>query len=70
MKAEQLIQEIIDLYGEHIEMSSQPQNMLIDILAKKLIDERSETQYLKDRLKKYEIANYSTVPRMARLTTN
>lgn len=47
MKTEQLIDDVIEKYGEWLEMSDDAPSMLIDILANLLIKERELNDYYK-----------------------
>lgn len=47
MKTEQLIDEVIEKYGEWLEMADDAPNMLIEILANLLIKERELNDYYK-----------------------
>lgn len=45
-----LFHEINQKYGEWLEMADDPHKLLVDILAKMLIDERALNTYYKKRL--------------------
>jgi hypothetical protein len=47
MSTEQLIDDVIEKYGEWLEMSDDAPTMLIDILANLLIKERAMNDYYK-----------------------
>ncbi len=56
MNRQQLLQQIVDHYGEWIETAGIRGPYLIqNILAESLIKEREKTRYLENRLKSYEI---------------
>jgi hypothetical protein len=70
MKSHELVQKIADDYEEHLEMSPHPENMLIEILANKLIQQTELTKQYKERLKYYEIAGYRAGNRSLEKTSN
>lgn len=59
MKSDELVQSLIELYSEHLEMTSHPEAMLIEILANKLIQQTELTEHYKERLKHHEISGYA-----------
>lgn len=65
MKSNELVQSLIELYGEHLEMTDHPETMLIEILANKLIQQTELAEHYKERLKHYEIEHYPGYRRLA-----
>lgn len=60
MKSHELVESIANDYGEWLELTPHPENMLIEILANKLIQQTELTKHYKERLNHYEITGYKT----------
>lgn len=69
MKSHDLVQKLIEDYGEWLELCETPETMLIEILANKLIQQTELTEHYKERLKHHEISGYAKHRSLALLKT-